>query len=119
LRQPVHVGDLAQAAFAACDAPAAGGKTYALPGGERIAYRDMVQRVLAVLEPPPALYEVPGPLFGLALLGAHAMGRIGGFGDAAVARMRSDLVFDLAPAQRDFGYAPRAFHPTASMFIQR
>ena len=119
LRQPVHVGDLAQAAFAACAAPAAGGKAYALPGGERIAYRDMVQRVLAVLDPPPTLYEVPGPLFGLALLGARAMGRIGGFGDAAVARMRSDLVFDLAPAQRDFGYAPRAFRPTAAMFMQR
>jgi len=30
--------------------------------------------------------------------------------------MRSDLVFDPADAQRDFGYAPRPFRPTASMF---
>ena len=119
LRQPVHVDDLAQAAFAACDAPAAGGKAYALPGGERIAYRDMVERVLAVLQPRPPLHEVPGAMFSLALLGARKMGRIGGFGDAAVARMRSDLVFDLAPAQRDFGYAPRAFQPTAAMFMPR
>ena len=27
----------------------------------------------------------------------------------AVARMREDLVFDVAPARRDFGFAPRAF----------
>jgi nucleoside-diphosphate-sugar epimerase len=119
LRQPVHVDDLAAAAFAACDAPAAAGRAYALPGGERVAYRDMVARVLAVLTPPPALVEVPGPLFALALVGARALGRIGGFGDAAVARMRSDLVFDAGPAQRDFGYAPRAFRPTAPMFTPR
>lgn len=116
LREPVHVCDLARAAFDACDSDAAGGKAYALPGGERVAYRDMVARVLAVMTPPPKLIEVPSPIFTAALLGARAMGRIGGFGDAAVARMRSDLVFDMTPAQRDFGYAPRPFRPTARMF---
>jgi nucleoside-diphosphate-sugar epimerase len=119
LREPVHVHDLADAAFAACDAPAAGNKTYALPGGEQVPYREMVARVLAVLDPPPRLVEVPAPVFGLALLGARALGKISGFGDAAVVRMRSDLVFDATPAREDFGYAPRPFHPTASMFIER
>lgn len=118
-RQPVHVADLAQAAFDACDATAAHGQAYALPGGETLPYRDMVARVLATLEPPPSLIEVPSPLFALALLGARALGRVGGFGDAAVARMRSDLVFDVAPARRDFGYAPRPFRPVARMFDSR
>jgi hypothetical protein len=59
---------------------------------------------------------VPSPVFTAMLLGARALGRIGGFGDAAVARMRSDLVFDAGPAFRDFGYAPRPFKPTAVMF---
>ena len=36
--------------------------------------------------------------------------------DAAVERMREDMVFSLEPAQRDFGYAPRAFKPEARMF---
>lgn len=121
LRQPVHVGDLADAAFAACDAPATHGQAYALPGGETLPYRDMVARVLSVLgtppgEPPPRLVEVPSPLFALMLLGARALGKVGGFGDAAVRRMRSDLLFDAAPAQRDFGYAPRPFRPAARMF---
>lgn len=119
LRQPVHVDDLAAAAFAAVDAAASFGVAYALPGGEALAYRDMVARTLAVLQPPPPLLEVPSPLFSAALLGARALGRINGFGDAAVARMRSDLVFDAAPAAHDFGYAPRPFWPSSEMFVAR
>lgn len=119
LREPVHVHDLADAAFNVCDVAAAAGKAYALPGGERIAYRDMIARVLATLDPPPKLIEVPAPIFALALLGARALGKIGGFNDAAVARMRADLVFDVTPARTDFGYAPRAFRPTVTMFEAR
>lgn len=119
LRQPVHVDDLADAAAACIETDATHGRTYALPGGETLRYRDMVARVLACLEPPPALVELPSPLFNAALLAAQASGRATHLGEAAVRRMRSDLVFDLAPAQRDFGYAPRPFRPTASMFAPR
>ena len=115
-RDATPMPESADAAFACCDAPATAGESYSLGGGERVPYREMVARVLAVLDPPPRLYEVPGLAFSAALLGARAMGKIGGFGDAAVVRMRSDLVFARAPAQRDFGYAPRPFHPPARMF---
>ncbi|KRD77340.1 nucleoside-diphosphate sugar epimerase [Lysobacter sp. Root983] len=119
LRQPVHVDDLAAAAFACVSAPASYGQGYALPGGETLSYRDMVARVLGVLEPPPKLIELPSPVFNLALLAAQASGHATGLGEAAVRRMRSDLVFDLAPAQRDFAYAPRRFLPERSMFDPR
>jgi len=89
-----------------------------LPGGETLPYREMVQRVLAVLEPPPSLGELPSPLFNLALAAARLAGGTG-LGEAAVRRMRTDLVFDDTPARRDFGYAPRAFRPTARMFDAR
>jgi len=117
-RQPVHVDDLAAAAFAVLGTAAAHGQTYALPGGETLPYREMVQRVLAVLEPPPSLVELPSPLFNLALAAAKLAGGTG-LGEAAVRRMRTDLVFDDTPARRDFGYAPRAFRPTARMFEAR
>ena len=117
-RQPVHVGDLAAAAFAALGSPASHGQVYALPGGETLAYRDMVHRVLAVLQPPATLIELPSPVFNLALAAAKFAGGTG-LGEAAVQRMRSDLVFDDAPARRDLGYAPRAFQPTARMFEVR
>jgi nucleoside-diphosphate-sugar epimerase len=116
LRQPVHVDDLAAAAMAALDAAAAHGRAYDLPGGETLPYREMVARTLDALRPPPRLLEVPSPQFAAAVLGARALGRGGGVGAAALARVREDLVFDAAPARDDFGYAPRPFRPTAGMF---
>ena len=116
LRQPVHVDDLAAAALAACEAQAAHGRAYDLPGGERLPYREMVARVLACVEPRPALHALPMPVFLALLRLAQARGIAGGLAPGAVARMREDLVFDAAPAARDFGYAPRAFRPTPGMF---
>jgi nucleoside-diphosphate-sugar epimerase len=119
LRQPVHVDDLATAALHASDAPATHGRAYAVPGGEALSYRDMVVRVLATQQPTPRVVELPGPLFRVALAAARLCGQVGGFGDAALARLQQDLVFDSGPAWRDFGYQPRAFRPTAEMFTTR
>jgi nucleoside-diphosphate-sugar epimerase len=116
LRQPVHVADLAAAALRACEAEAADAKAYALPGGETLRYREMVARVLRALPASPPLLEVPAPLFDAALRTLHRLGRGDGVGDAAVTRLREDLVFDVAPAQRDFGYTARRFEPRAEMF---
>ena len=119
LRQPVHVEDLADAAWSACNASASHGRGYDVPGGQTLAYRDMVQRLLACLQPPPRLLEVPMPLFRGMLATAQLRGIATGLTPAAVARMRQDLVFDIEPARRDFGYAPRAFAPQADMFAVR
>ena len=116
LRQPVHVQDLADAAFAASLAPATHGRSYDLPGGETLAYREMVRRVLACLDPPLPLLELPMPLFRAAVAAAQARGVARDLTPAAVARMREDLVFDAGPARRDFGQLPRAFRPEARMF---
>lgn len=112
LRQPVHVDDLAAAALACVDAPAAAGGTYAVPGGETLPYREMVARVLATLHPAPRLAILPPAVFRMLLGFARIVGVARDFNDAALARMREDLVFDAGPARRDFGYAPRAFAPT-------
>lgn len=116
LRQPVHVQDLADAALQVPRHPATAGRAYALGGGERLGYAEMVRRVLAALQPQPRLLRVPEPLFRTALALAHAAGRLRGMNAAALARMRESLVFDIGPAQRDFGYAPRPFLPTRDMF---
>lgn len=116
LRQPVHVDDLAAAAYAAVDAAAAQAQAFALPGGETLDYRTMVARTLACLERQPRLLVVPGALFDAALWAAHRSGRLHGLPPGAVARMRENLVFDAAPARAAFGYAPRPFHPDAAMF---
>src|SRR5690606_943769 len=104
------------AALACLARPATAGRIYALPGGETLQYREMVARVLACLQPPAQLIELPAPLFAVALRIAQLAGRADGLGGAAVARMREDLVFDAAPAAHDLGYAPRPFRPEAGMF---
>jgi len=118
LRQPVHVLDLAQAALAVIDADRTFGRSYALPGGETLGYAEMVERMLASLQPPAKLFRLPTPLFKTVLSAAHALGRLQGLGDAALLRMGEDLVFDASPAMRDFGYAPRVFQPGAGWFEQ-
>lgn len=119
LRQPVHVEDLADAAVACLSQPMTAGRAYDLPGGEDLPYREMVRRVLAAIEPPARLVELPGPLFAALLRIARTRGMASGFNEAALDRMRRDLVFDRTPAQSDFGYAPRPFRPTARMFPAR
>jgi nucleoside-diphosphate-sugar epimerase len=114
LRQPVHVDDLAAAALLSCDAEASAGRAYALPGGETLPYREMVVRVLRALKPQPRLIEVPAPLLKIGMRGAAKLG-FRAPGEAAIARLRNDLVFDDAPARRDFAYAPRGFQPTEDM----
>ena len=115
-RQPVHVQDLSDAAFAASLTAVTKGRSYDLPGGETLAYREMVRRVLACLDPPLPLLELPMPVFRAALAAAQARGVARDLTATAVARMREDLVFDAAPARRDFDYAPRGFRPDATMF---
>ena len=116
LRQPVHVQDLVEAALAVVEAGSSHGRSYAVPGGETLAYAEMVRRTLASLKPPVRLIRVPTPLFKAALVGVHAFGKMRSLGGAAVARMQEDLVFDVEPARRDFGYSPRRFQPENGMF---
>ena len=116
LRQPVHVEDLADAAFATASSATAGGRAYDLPGGETLAYDEMVRRVLATARPPLRLWRLPAPLFRLALGIARTGGIARDLTGDAVRRMGEDLVFDAGPARRDFGYAPRPFAPVPGMF---
>jgi nucleoside-diphosphate-sugar epimerase len=118
LRQPVHVLDLAHAALAVTDTKHTFGRSYALPGGETLGYAEMVERMLASLQPPAKLFRLPMPLFKTVLSVAHAAGRLQGLGDAALSRMGEDLVFDASPAMHDFGYAPRVFQPGTGGFEQ-
>lgn len=116
LRQPVHVDDIAAAALACVDVTASHGRAYALPGGETLQYKAMIERVLQVLSPSPRLVMVPELLFAAVMSGARVLGRSEALGTAAMVRLRQDLVFDATSAHVDLGYAPRMFRPEAAMF---
>ncbi len=108
-RQPVHADDLAAALPAVLAAPTTHGRAYDLPGGETLAYAEMCRRVFAGLGRRPRLLHVPPALWraGLALASPLLPGATAAMGD----RMAEDLVFDPAPAARDFAWAPRPFRP--------
>ena len=108
-RQPVHADDLAAAALAAAEAPAAANRAYDLPGGETLSYRDMAARIFEALGKRPRLVSAPPALWkvGLELAAPLLPGATAAMGS----RMAEDLVFDGSAAARDFGWSPRPFRP--------
>lgn len=108
-RQPVHADDLAAGALAAAASPAAENRAYDVPGGETLTYRQMAIRIFEALGKRPLIVSAPPALWRLGLTLASPI--LPGATAAMGGRMSEDLVFDPAPAARDFGWAPRAFRP--------
>lgn len=109
LRQPVHAEDLAIGAIQAAQSATAVNKTYALPGGETVSYREMVGRIFDALGKPRRVLAVPPLVWRTAF--AVMKPFFPNYNVAMGNRMAKDMVFDPAPATRDFGWAPRGFHP--------
>lgn len=111
-RQPVHADDLAAACVQVIDCAAAGGRAYDLSGGETLSYREMVGRIFDALALRRRFVRLPAAPVLLLLRLLSSLPLLRGVSPAAVRRMDSDLCFDHGEAARDFGYRPRAFHPT-------
>jgi nucleoside-diphosphate-sugar epimerase len=109
LRQPVHAEDLAIGAVAAASSSAAVNKTYSLPGGETLSYREMIGRIFDGLRLPRRTVSVP-PLLWRAAFGL-AKPLFPGANVAMGIRMMKDMTFDSTPAIADFGWNPRKFNP--------
>lgn len=109
LRQPVHALDLAGAACCVLKADAAAAGAYDLPGGERLAFGEMLRRTVACAA--PRCRPVRLPWGSVAALGRWHP-RLRGL----ASRLPVDLVFDDAPARAALGWAPRGFRPTAADF---
>ena len=114
LRQPVHAEDCAIAAVNAAQSNRAENKTYALPGGETITYREMIGRIFDGMQRRRLIIPVPPPLWlGLFHLVRH---RFPGIKAEMGLRMAIDLTFDRSKAVSDLDWHPRAFRPTFDGF---
>ena len=111
----MHAGDLADAVLACLRSPTAIRGGFDLPGGETLAYDEMLRRVLAVAAPRARLLRLPAPLFRAGIRLARGLG-LAGAGEGLLARFHRDLVFDAGPARQVLGYSPRPFQPRAEMF---
>lgn len=108
-RQPVHAADLAGACLAVLDIPATFDRAYEMPGGETLAYGDMVSRIARGVGRTPRLLRLPLPLLRRALAVASRLPGLGHVTPDMADRMDADLVFDGSDARRDFGYDPGPF----------
>jgi nucleoside-diphosphate-sugar epimerase len=109
LRQPVHAEDLAIGAISAASSEAAVNKFYSLPGGETIAYREMIGRIFDGLRMPRRIVSISPFMWKAAF--AFAKPLFPGANVAMGTRMMRDMAFDSAPAAHDFGWNPRMFNP--------
>lgn len=116
LRQPVHADDVAAAVLAALRAATPRPGRFDLPGGETLAYDEMVARCLAAGAPGARLLRLPGPLFRAGVRLARLSGRLGGAGEGVLARLDRDLVHDPAPARAALDWRPRPFRPLPESF---
>lgn len=108
LRQPVHADDLAIAALKAAESDASAGKTYFLPGGETLSYREMVGRIFTAEGKRPRFLNLRVWPWLADLLEKAGVIRFNG---EMFRRMPVDLTFDAGPARVDFGFSARGFSP--------
>ncbi|MBS1211978.1 MAG: NAD-dependent epimerase/dehydratase, partial [Proteobacteria bacterium] len=111
LRQPVHADDLAAACLAVLNNEETFKRAYNLSGGETLSYRGMVERIFAAEGKRPRFLRIPLPLFRVGMELASVWPPYRHLSGEMAKRMTEDLCFPHEDAQRDFGYAPRAFEP--------
>lgn len=111
LRQPAHVGDIADAVFKALSLPETDNMTLDLPGGETLAFDEVLRRSLRAHLPNTKVLRIPDSLFALLLRFASFIGFGNGIGSGFFARLSEDMVFDATPAGARLGYCPRSFSP--------
>jgi uncharacterized protein YbjT (DUF2867 family) len=109
LHQPVHVGDVADAALAALQRPAAIGSLYNVAGPEPLPFAELLRTCACAVGSRTRLVPVPlAPLVTLArgyeLLSRHPRIRA-----EQLLRLAEDKAFSIEAAIRDLGYAPRSF----------
>jgi nucleoside-diphosphate-sugar epimerase len=100
LRQPVYGDDVAQAVADALRSDATANRSFELPGGETLRFRDIVRRIFQALGLVPLLVPVPTTL--LSTIAPPLWRHV-------IATMNTDMMFDVSEANAAFGYYPRAF----------
>jgi nucleoside-diphosphate-sugar epimerase len=116
LRQPVHVEDVASAVLGALRTRSSRPGFFDLPGGETLAFDEMVMRALAAGAPAAAVVRLPGPLFRAGVGVLRGLGRLDAAGIGVLARLDQDQVYDPGPARVSLGHYPRGFQPPAETF---
>lgn len=109
LQQPVHVEDLAGAILAAVTRASAVGQVYDLAGPEPLSFRDLVLQAGQAVGRRPVLVGVPLRPTITAVRAYERLAPRPRLKAEQLERLAEDKAFDIGPARRDLGYAPRSF----------
>lgn len=111
LRQPVHAADVAEAMLRCLDRPGTAGRTFDLPGGERLPAADMFARSLSRRAPGTRIWRVPAGVFRLAVSLAGISGRLPVSARGFLGRLSQDQVADAEAVEKALGLRLRPFQP--------
>jgi nucleoside-diphosphate-sugar epimerase len=108
LMQPVFADDLADGIVSAIGNEKTENKAYNLAGPSEISYKQIIEKILDVLEKRVTIINVP---FDLALNISRFMEKIPGFPikHEQVLRLQEDKVFDITSSMLDLNFSPRSF----------
>lgn len=116
LRQPVHVEDLAQAIMLLLGQMERPSTTLDLPGGEALAFDEMLRRTLAAAAPAARIIPLPSMALKFALVCATRLGLVAPGGHAFLSRLDRNQVFDGTAAASHIGWQPRGYRPVPDDF---
>ena len=107
LRQPLFVEDLVTSHLLALEHPVSIGRAYTLAGPEPVRFRAMIEAIAraAGLRPPRFLKFPYAPCLTVAK-GLRKVWPGSPVNPEVIERFGEDMVFDIAPAQRDLGFTP-------------
>ena len=118
LRQPLHASDLAQSCIDVLDNPATEMKSYNLAGNQVLSYREMIEELFRVLGKKPRVLSVPSWIYRIAITLVKMHPQYCYLNTEMIKRMNTDMLFDITPAQHDFGFSPKRFLPVSCTMNQ-
>lgn len=107
--QPVHVQDLAEVIVASTDVPEAAGQTFDIAGPDPMTLRELIEETARAVGKKVRVVWVP---LRPSVWAVRVYERLSGSPSLKaeqLLRLAEDKVFDISPARRYFGYAPRSF----------
>ncbi|MBB2158851.1 SDR family oxidoreductase [Gluconacetobacter sacchari] len=107
LVQPIHQDDVTRGLLAALDRPWDGPHALVIAGGTALSYRDFAAMVarLSGLRPRPVV-PVPAVAMMAAAWVTRVLPGVPSVGTAEIRRLLEDKAFDIAPMERELGFAP-------------
>jgi nucleoside-diphosphate-sugar epimerase len=115
--QPVYVQDVARAIVEALDNPRTIGKSYDLPGPDRLTWPQM-HHIASEKIAGKALHSMPVPIWIAYLLTRIVPGSKLPFNRDQIVMSQEDNVGETADFTRDFGWTPRGFSESLSEYAQ-